>query len=226
LGAAAGFAACLAQNARGFVNGFLAREGREFRWTVFLKDGADQPLIEKRLLTLPGVRAARFVGKEEALGRAQDVPALAEGLKLAARNPLPASFEVSWDNRFLRPDLLVPAADKMAEADGVLRVGYDRSRLDRLALLSRLAGQIDAVEAVILWAAVAAIVFWAAWILFGERGPLEWRTPAGGAVAGFAGGAAGASVASVWLGAFHPAGLLAGFLLGAAAGLGRSVGPK
>jgi cell division protein FtsX len=223
LAVAGSFGAALAKNARGLVNGFLEREGRAFHFVVFLVDRADRSFVEERLLVTPGVLAARFVTKEEALGRAQDNPALAEGLKLAARNPLPESFEVSWIPAFLRPDLIGPAAEKWGALDGVSRVGYDRSRLERMALLSRLGDQLDVVLSSLLWAASAAAIFWTAQLLFWSSGPMRWGPPLVGLGVGAIGGGVGAGVLFAWMGAWEPAGVLAGVLVGFLAGLGRCV---
>ncbi|MBL0057957.1 MAG: hypothetical protein IPP35_02295 [Elusimicrobia bacterium] len=223
LAAAGGFAASLAKNARGMVGGFVERESRSFRFVVFLGDHADRSFVEERLLVTPGVLGARLVTKEEALGRAQDNPALAEGLKLAARNPLPESFEVSWRPAFLRPDLIGPAAEKWGTLDGVSGVGYDRSRLERLALLSRLGGQWDVVLSSLLWAGAAAAVFWSAHLLFWSLMAASWGPSLVGLIAGAVGGVSGAGVVFAWTGAWEPAGVLAGTLVGFLAGLGRCV---
>ncbi len=166
LGAAVGFAGALLRQAQSLTDAFLAREARDFRWIVFLNDHADRPFVEGRLLANPGVRLARFVSKEEALERARRWPALAEGLSLSARNPLPESFEIEWDAAMLRPELLGPLSERIAGLDGVADVGYDRSRLERLALLRRLREQVFFGVSVGLAVGAGALLFWVARLLF------------------------------------------------------------
>lgn len=164
----------------------------------------------------------RFVTREEALGRAHDDPALVASLKLTVRNPLPESFEVVWDPAFLTPALLIPATEKWEALDGVARVGFDRSRLERMALLGRVGDELNVVASVLLWGFLGAVVWGMGVLLF--AGTVSWQAafPLGGLFAGAVGGGMGAAVVWGWVGAWEPAGLLAGALAGLLGGLSRA----
>lgn len=223
LGFAAGVGGGLWRQTRSLTDAFLAREIRDFRWVVFLNEHADRPFIEGRLLANPGVRLLRFVSKEEALERARQWPALAEGLALSARNPLPESFEVEWDAAVLRPELLEPIGERVAALDGVADVGVDRSRLERLALLRRLSEQAGFGGLFAFSVAVGVVLFWAAHLLFGVSISFPWKDAGVGAAVGAAGGLVGTAVVWAWLGAGDPWSAGAAPLLGVLAVLGRTV---
>ncbi len=216
---AMGFGFSLAGHARHLAVGFLAREITDFRCDVFLTDHADRSFLEERILTTPGVRSARFVTREEALGRAQDDPVLVESVKLASRNPLPESFEIVWDPVFLTPFLLGPVADKWASLDGVAQVGYDKSRLERLALLRRVKDELEAFLSILLWGASGASLLALGFLFFSRSRPLVGLFPWGAVLAGAAGGALGAAAAWGWVGAWEFAGVWAGLFAGFLGGL-------
>lgn len=224
LGAAVGFGGALLRQTESLTDAFLAREAGDFRWVVFLNDHADRSFIEGRLLSNPGVRLARFISKEEALERARRWPALSEGLALTARNPLPESFEIEWDAAMLRPELMGPLSERVAGLDGIADVGYDRSRLERLALLRRLRDEVRFGVNVGLALAGAVLLYWVARLLFWTAAPFPWQDPLWGAGIGALGGVLGGAVAGVWLSSgLDPAALIAAPLVGALAALGRSV---
>ncbi|MBK8576413.1 MAG: hypothetical protein IPN90_12295 [Elusimicrobia bacterium] len=212
----------LGRNTRHLVNGFLAREYSDFKCDVFLTEHADRSFLEERFLSSPGVRSVRFVTREEALGRAHDDPALVDSLKLIVRNPLPESFEVVWDPSFLTPALLNPAAEIWERLDGVVRVGYDRSRLERIALLARVKNEMDVFDSVLLWGTLAAVGVGMGVLLFSWTVPLLAGFPAGSVFVGALGGVLGALTVWLWVGAWEPAGLLAGGGAGLLGGLIRA----
>lgn len=217
----AGFGFSLGGHTRHLVGGFLAREITDFRCDVFLTEHADRSFLEERILTTPGVRSARFVTREEALGRAQDDPVLVESVKLASRNPLPESFEIVWDPAFLTPFLVGPMADKWASLDGVAQVGYDKSRLERLALLKRVKDELDVFFSILLWGATGTSVLALGFLFFSRTRPLSALFPWGPVLVGAAGGALGAALVWGWVGAWEFAGVWAGLFAGLLGGLSR-----
>lgn len=216
----------LMRNMHHLMEGFLNREIMDFKFDVFLSNHADRSFLEEHFLSWPGIRSVRFVTREEALGRAHDDPVLAQSLKLAVRNPLPESFEVVWDPAFLTPDLLVPTAEKWETLEGVRRIGYDLSRLERMALLARLSHQTNVFFSVILWGIVAAVVVGLGGLLFDPSVPLRLGPALGGVAMGTLGGLGGVATVFAWIGVWEPTGLLAGALTGLLGGLlrGRNKG--
>jgi hypothetical protein len=221
LGITVGFGVSLGGNTRDILRGFLGREITDFKFDVFLTDHADRSFLEEHFLSSPGIRSVRFVTREEALGRAHDDPALVQSLKLTVRNPLPESFEVVWDPAFLTPALLVPAAEKWKGLDGVAHVAYDRSRLERMALLARVGDEIDVFFSVLLWGALAAALLGIGGILFNRSVPFRLSDPLGGGTVGTLGGAIGVAAVFGWIGAWEPTGFVAGALVGLLGGLIR-----
>ena len=221
----AGFGFSMGGHVRRLVGGFLAREITDFRCDVFLTDHADRSFLEERILTTPGVRSARFVTREEALGRAQDDPVLVESVKLASRNPLPESFEIAWDPAFLTPFLVAPMADKLAALDGVAQVGYDKSRLERLALLKRVKDELDVFFSTLLWGSSVTSSLVLGFFFFSRSRPSPALFPWGGVLAGAAGGALGAAAVWGWVGAWEFAGVWAGLFAGFLGGLRRGHRP-
>jgi cell division protein FtsX len=216
-----GFCFSLARNTHRLTDRFLNREIRDFKFDVFVADHADRSFLEEHFLSWPGIRSVRFVTREEALGRAHDDPALVQSIKLAVRNPLPESFEVVWDPSFLTPALLVPAAEKWSTLEGVKRVGYDLSRLERMALLSRLTQEMEVFFSVLLWGTLAAAVVGVGGLLFTLSVPLRLGPSLSGFAMGAFGGGVGALATFVWMGALEPAGIFAGALVGLLGGLIR-----
>jgi hypothetical protein len=217
-----GFGVSLWQNTRHVVNDFLSREFTDFKFDVFLMERADRSFLEERFLSSPGVRSVRFVTREEALGRAHEDPALAASVKLTVRNPLPESFEVSWDPAFLTPALLVPVAEKWEVLDGVARVGYDRSRLERVALLARMRDESGVVASAFLWGTLVSVVWGVGILLFSRTVSWTAGVPVGGLLTGALGGGGGALIVWAWVGAWEPAGLLAGALVGVLGAITRA----
>lgn len=221
LGMTLGFGFSLGGNTRDLLRDFWGREITDFKFDVFLTDHADRSFLEEHFLSSPGIRSVRFVTREEALGRAHDDPALVQSLKLTVRNPLPESFEVVWDPAFLTPALLVPAAEKWKGLDGVTQVAYDRSRLERMALLARVGDELDVIFSVLLWGALAATVLGIGGLLFSRAIPLRLGDPLGGVLVGMLGGGIGMAAVFGWVGAWQPSGFLAGALVGLLGGLIR-----
>ncbi len=222
LALAAGVAFSLADHARGLVTKFLDREVAGFKFDVFLTESADRPFVEERLLTTPGVRSVRFVPKEEALGRAQDHPALAESLKWVVRNPLPESFDVDWVPGFLLTGSVSAVAETWAELPGVLSTAYDPVRAERMVLLSRIAKEWDVVFSVLFWAGVT-VCFLGVGRLVRRASARSLKTLMVSAGWGAVAGAAGAGVVAVWVGTWAGAGVMAGILVGALGSIGRDV---
>lgn len=219
---AGGFAGSLIIQENRLLALFAAREAAGARWVVFVKNFADLPSLDARLRQLPGVREVKFVTKAQALQVAQADPLLAEGLKLTSRNPFPESFDIRWDPGLLRAPYLVPLAEQVQGWDGVDRVGYDRSRLDRLTLLARLGAQRRLAAAAAATAAALVLVFLAARVLFWSRW-VGWKELALSAAIGAGAGAAGAGAVWGWLGVFLWHGLAAGLGVGLIAGLWKAV---
>lgn len=217
-----GFALSLAEHTRGLALTFLDREVDGFKFDVFLTESADRPFIEERLLTTGGVRSVRFVPKEEALGRAQSNPALAESLKWVVRNPLPESFDVDWTPSFLLSGHVPTSAESWADLPGVLSLAYDRNRVDRLALLGRIVNQWDLLFSVLFWVGMTLCLVGVGRIVRrgAARSLKQMLVSVGG---GGLGGLVGASGVWLWLGAWAGAGVVAGLLVGALAFLGRDV---
>lgn len=221
LAVTAGFVFSLWAGESRFLGDYLSREAAALRWVVFLAGGADVPTLEQKLRALPGLRDLVFVDKDAALKIAQADPSLAEGLKRVSRNPLPESFEARWPVEFLRTEYLVPLSREVESWDGVDRVGYDRSRLDRVALLARLAARRRlAVDAVLFGALAVGLFLAGRWLFYGRR----WRgtelllSAAIGAAAGAAGAGLWAAVGGEW----SAVGLTAGAALGGTLGLWRA----
>ncbi|MCL5942557.1 MAG: permease-like cell division protein FtsX [Actinobacteria bacterium] len=81
------------------INAVLKDVEQKVEITVYLKDSVTSTEVEalqKQILAMPEVKDSQFVSKDEALKRLKedlkDHPELFEGL---AKNPLPASFEIS-----------------------------------------------------------------------------------------------------------------------------------
>ncbi len=203
------------------VEGFVQRETRDFRFEVFLTEHVDRSFLEERFLSTPGVRSVRFVTREEALGRAQDDPSLVDALKLTVRNPLPESFEVVWDPAFLAPAHMVSTAEKWKQLEGVYQVGYDRSRLDRLALLGRVRDEQRVLFSALLWGGAMVLVLAFGRLLFSGPSLARAVSPLWGAVVGTLGGGGGGIVLFLWLGTWEPLGVLAGTFVGLLGGLFR-----
>lgn len=217
-----GFAFSLAEHTHRLASTFLDREIDGFKFDVFLAESADRPFIEERLLTTGGVRSVRFVPKEEALGRAQSNPVLAESLKWVVRNPLPESFDVDWTPSFLLSGLVPVTAEAWVELPGILSLAYDRNRADRLALLGRIVNQWDLLFSVLFWVGMTLCLFGIGRLV--RRGAVrslkQMVVSVGG---GGLGGLVGAGGVWLWLGGWAATGVIAGLLVGALAFLGRDV---
>lgn len=217
-----GFAFSLAEHTRRLATTFLDQEVNGFKFDVFLADSADRPFIEERLLTTSGVRSVRFVPKEEALGRAQENPALAESLKWVVRNPLPESFDVDWTPSFLLSGNVPASAESWADLPGVLSLAFDRPRLDRMALLGRIVNQWDVIFSSLFWVG-AVLCFLGVGRLVRRGAARSLNSFLLAAAAGALCGGVGATAVWLWLGSWAGAGIVAGGAVGALAFLGRDV---
>ncbi len=131
------------------VNSWVHGWGHSLSMAVYLKDGIDKNMTDRiasRIKSFPAARIARYISKTDALNslRAALGPesGLLEGL---SRNPLPASFEVVFENiEFSETD---PYKIKKAieKIDGVDEVQYSEEwlrRFEGLMNVIRLAGFI------------------------------------------------------------------------------------
>lgn len=217
-----GAAAALGEQEQRLLNVFLEKESAACRWVVFVKNGGDAAVLGEKLRTLPGLRALDYVSKNQALERAQSDPALAEGLSLVSRNPFLESYEVLWKRDWIRPDYLSTLSEQVGAWDGVDRVVFDTSRVERAALLARLSAQRRLAWRGMFWIFLAVIVFLSARALFYVPA-VRWRDVVCAPLFGAAAGGVGAAAVRLWLGGFYWEGVAVGALTGLLVALGRAV---
>ncbi len=160
---------------REILNRFIARESAQFSWMVFLSPGADRASVADALRTLPGTQSLRFISEDEAYDAVLRDPDLSQSLILTGRNPFPASYEVRWETPFLTADYLARAAEKIAGAPGIDRVGYDIPRVERLDVMQRLSKGMDLLLNGGFWLAAFLFLFHLGRIAFFPHGPFPGR---------------------------------------------------
>jgi cell division transport system permease protein len=139
----------------------VARWMASAEFSVYLRDDAtdvQRAAIERALLDSGLVASREYVSKAQAGERfTRDFPALG-GATVDQENPLPASYEVRMRPEAARSDAMERLAGRVARADGVADVRYDRAWLDRLATLARAARWVGVALALIVLVAAALTV--------------------------------------------------------------------
>lgn len=104
---------------------------RRIQIHAYLKDGLkvdDADATRRALLSIPGVREATFISKDEAIREVRsnlgDSASFLEGIE---SNPFPASFQISLEPRFRHPDRIREIVDRIRRMDGVEDVEYGES---------------------------------------------------------------------------------------------------
>jgi cell division transport system permease protein len=130
--------------------------------SVYLKDGLtehEKDFLLSRVKAEPGVRKVIYLSKDEALDRfkreLKGQEALIQGL---VENPLPASYELTIDQRNATPDKLEALAKKITANPGVEDVSYGRQGAELLSALYNLITYGGAALAVLLGVTVVFII--------------------------------------------------------------------
>jgi cell division transport system permease protein len=173
-------------------------------------DRANQPLLMQKIEAIPGVVAATFVTKEQALDRLRQQFGDQQDLldAVAADNPLPDSVEI----RVARPDQVAAVAAAVGQLQSVERADYKQAVVQRLFALTaalRTAGLV--LVAGLALATVILIANSVRLAVFARREEIaimklvgatdsfiRWPFVLEGALLGVIGGAAAAAV--VWWG--------------------------
>lgn len=135
----------------------------KFEIQAFIRDGAPEAQVTvagSAIRSLPGVRDAAFVSKEEALRRFREELGDRGGLLSAIEtNPLPRSFRVSLQPEHRNPESMATLAEKIQKIPGVDEVEYGKAWLGRLYRVGYLLVVIDASLLVIVSLAAVMVVF-------------------------------------------------------------------
>jgi cell division transport system permease protein len=120
----------------GNLNNWLRQWGSALSMSVYLKDGISaykRDKIDSFIRSLPGAQIRRFISKEEAMDDLKAALGEEAGfLERLAHNPLPASYEVVFENK--GTDDIHPEKIKgqLEALDGVEEVQHSRQWLKRL----------------------------------------------------------------------------------------------
>jgi cell division transport system permease protein len=120
----------------GNLDNWLQRWGSALSMSVYLKDGTSEykrDKIDSFIRSLPGAQIRRFISKEEAMDDLKAALGEEAGfLERLAHNPLPASYEVVFENK--GTDDIHPEKIKgqLEALDGVEEVQHSRQWLKRL----------------------------------------------------------------------------------------------
>src|SRR5574341_777628 len=130
--------------------------------SVYLKDGLtehEKDFLLSRIKAEPGVRNVVYLSKDEALARfkreLKGQEALIQGLD---ENPLPASYEITIDQRNANAEKLEALAKKISVNPGVEDVSYGRQGAELLSALYNLITYGGAALAVLLGVTVVFII--------------------------------------------------------------------
>jgi cell division transport system permease protein len=138
---------------------------------AYLRDEASPSTIDatqQQVREMGGVRAVRYVSREEALATAQrelqELNAVFGGLE---SNPLPASLEISLQPGQANADAVRAVAERVAALPNVEDVGYGKDWLDKVFVLRRVAAAATLtlgagfalVAALIIGAAIRMAIF-------------------------------------------------------------------
>lgn len=132
------------------INAVLKDVEQKVEITVYLKDSVTSSEVEalqKQILAMPEVKDSQFVSKEEALKRLKedlkDHPELFEGL---AKNPLPASFEISLKD----PQQASVVATRFNGKPMVEEVRYGKELAERIFRVTSVIRNISLVFIILL----------------------------------------------------------------------------
>jgi cell division transport system permease protein len=147
------------------INFHLALESLKERFEIqaFLNDTAPegQAIVTGSLIrSIPGVRDAVYVSKEEALRQFRRELGDRSGLLTAIEtNPLPRSYKISILPEHRNPEALATIADRIQKLPGVEDVEYGKAWLGRLYRIGYLLVVIDVSLLVIVSLAAVMVVF-------------------------------------------------------------------
>ncbi len=120
----------------GNLDNWLQRWGSALSMSVYLKDGTSEykrDKIDSFIRGLPGARIKRFISKKEAMDDLRAALRDEAGfLKSLAHNPLPASYEVVFENKEAHEVNPEKVRGQLEKLDGVEEVQYSKEWLKRL----------------------------------------------------------------------------------------------
>jgi len=133
----------------GNLNNWLRQWGSALSMSIYLKDGTSaykRDKIDSFIRALPGARIRRFISKEEAMHDLKAALGEEAGfLERLAHNPLPASYEVIFENAGTDDIHPEEIKEQLLALDGVEDVQHSRQwlkRLEGLLQVVRLMGYI------------------------------------------------------------------------------------
>jgi cell division transport system permease protein len=147
------------------LNFHLALRGLRERFEIqaFIREGAPEAQVVvagSAIRSIPGVKDAAFVSKEEALKRFREELGDRGGLLSAIEaNPLPRSFRVSLQAEHRNPESMSAIAEKIQKLPGIEEVEYGKAWLGRLYRVGYLLVVIDVSLLVIVSLAAVMVVF-------------------------------------------------------------------
>ena len=120
----------------GNLNNWLRQWGSALSMSIYLKDGTSaykRDKIDSFIRALPGAQIRRFISKEEAMHDLKAALGEEAGfLEQLSRNPLPASYEVVFENAEANGIDPEKMKGQLAAFDGVEDVQHSRQWLKRL----------------------------------------------------------------------------------------------
>ncbi len=167
-----------------FVNMRSAADalGDRLGLSVYLKDtitGSEKDYLYRMLTAEPGVKTVSFFSKDAALAllrkELKDQQDLIAGL---GGNPLPDSYEISVDRRYVVENRLDALAKKIEKMPGVAEVSYGKEGARVIAGISRALTVGGVVLAVLLGVTVVFIISNSVRLALYSRGPeielMQW----------------------------------------------------
>lgn len=135
----------------------------KFEIQAFIREDASEAQVVVAgsvIRSLPGVRDAAFVSKEQALKNFREELGDRGGLLSAIEtNPLPRSWRVSLQPEHRNPEAMAAIAEKIQKIPGIEEVEYGKAWLGRLYRVGYLLVVIDASLLVIVSLAAVMVVF-------------------------------------------------------------------
>ncbi|MFO7599788.1 MAG: permease-like cell division protein FtsX [Candidatus Desulfacyla sp.] len=120
----------------GNLNNWLRQWGSALSMSIYLKDGTSaykRDKIDSFIRALPGARIRRFISKEEAMHDLKAALGKEAGfLERLTHNPLPASYEVIFENAGTNDIHPEEIKEQLLALDGVEDVQHSRQWLKRL----------------------------------------------------------------------------------------------